>query len=160
MTGQLVMTAAHGHTRLDAACLVTGLFLVPFFWAGVDAANMRRLYSIIPERNQSIFLVLYAIAVSSAVSLGSFAGGALVKLMMPLTESAAGTGPFAIAQHNRELFAIAAVGFIIAIGYSRRMLKLEEISTTRLLLILRLRTQRNLMNGLPGAFLRRFLPQG
>jgi MFS family permease len=159
MAGQLVMVAAHGRTVLDAAYLVAGLFLVPFFWAGVDAANMRRLYSIIPERNQSMFLVLYAITVSSAMSLGSFAGGALVKLMMPLTESVAGTGPFAISLHYRVLFAIAGAGFFVAIAYSRRMLKLKEISTTRLLLFTRIRIQRRLMNGLPGTFIRRFFMQ-
>jgi MFS family permease len=159
MVGQLVMTAAHGRTALDAGFLVAGLVLVPLFWAGIDAANMRRLYSIIPERNQSMYLVLFAITVSSAMSLGSFAGGALVKLMTPLSETVAGTGPFAIAMPYRVLFALAGAGFIIAIGYSRRMMKLEEISTTRLLLLIRLRTQRYLMNGLPGAFIRRFFVQ-
>ena len=152
--GQLILTLPRGNGALDGAFLVGGLFLGAACWGGFDSGNMRRLYTIVPGRNPSLYLVIHNVVVSVSLSLGSFLGGVIVKVMRAVIPPPDGAYGFSRALDYRVLFLCAAVLIVTGIGYSRRMLAMEEIPTSRLVIYLRLRTQRWLMNGLPDAVLR------
>ena len=157
----VIVTVAHGIAvlprragLLDAAILALGLMAVAVGWAGLDAANVRRLFVTVPRRNQALYMVVYVIVADISMAIGSFVGGVCVKAVQVLSGKAEDTGWFALALEYRVLFLVGAALTVIAVGYSRRMLDLKEISAPRLLSQIRLRTQRWLMNGGPAVFLR------
>lgn len=147
-----------GNAPVDALWVTLAVVGNAFCWGGFDAANMRRLYTLTPVRSHSLYMVAHNLALFVSLSVGSFLGGVLLKTLRPFTEQA-GDGRFARGLDYRVLFLVASILFIIAIGYSRRMLKLQEMSTPRLVLYLRLRTQRWLLDGLAGDLVRRIWPE-
>ena len=155
MAGHLVLCLATGHTRVDAALLVLSLFLGAAFWGGFDFGNIKRLFSLVPRERQSLYMTVYMITSSFSVAFGSFLGGLIVKLVRWASPDLPGAIGFERLLDYRVLFLTAAAGMVVAIGYSRRMMALEEITTGRLLVYLRLRMQRTLMTGFPGIIRKR-----
>jgi len=153
------MALPTGHTHKDAVLFCLGIFLVASCWGGIDAGNTRRLYTMAPERNQSLYLVLYTLTASMALSIGAFLGGVIVKVVRAYAVEPGATG-WGNALDYRVLFLCAAALIVLGIGYSRRMLAMDEIPTARLMIFLRLRMQRWLMTDMPGTIVRTIARKG
>ena len=142
----LLPVLPRGNTTLDGAIIVVGFAAVPMWWAGFDSGSVHRLFSIVPRRNQSLYMALYLLSIGISMSLGSFLGGLLIEGVRPFLPEG-GAGGFALALEYRIMFVVVSMLTGAGTLYSLRMRDMKELSTAELLLDLRLRTQRRLMNG-------------
>jgi len=145
--GQLIMILPQGNGVLNGVALILGLMMFPAAWAGIDAGNTRRLFTVVPQENQSLFMSIMMITVCMAIAFGGFLGGLSLDVMRSLLPEASAENGFARALEYRLLFLVSSALTVVAVGYSRRMRDLKEVSTQRMLLHMRLRTQRWLLRG-------------
>ena len=146
----LIIVFPRRNSTLDAGLVILGIAAINISWGALDAGNIFRMFTIVPRENQSLYMAFYSICTAGAVALGSFVGGALIKLarhFLPEQEQIIGLD-------YRIMFVFAALLMALATLYSRRLRELNEISTPSLLMHLRLRTQRWLAFGRSGAFTR------
>lgn len=144
---------------LSGAFFAAGLALSGAAWGGFDSANLRRLFNVVPQKRQSMYLAAYSLVACIMSSLGSFLGGLLLGLLRSLIRISEGAAGFERALDYRLLFLTTAVLIAAAVAYSRRMQALQETDAGRLLLYLRIRTQRYVMSGIPGDVLRLIFPE-
>lgn len=149
IAGTALMLLPRGNSLLDAFFAVAGIGLLLSVWPGIDAANILRMFTIVPRENQSLYMAFYTICTAGATAGGAFVGGLIVRLVRTVApQSVAGAHDF------RVMFLISATLLVGATLYTRKMRDLHEISPPQLLLHLRLRTQRRLTQGVAGAFIR------
>jgi len=156
---QLLMALPTTNHWTSGVIFAVALSLTAAAWGGFDAANMRRLFTIVPRQRQSLYLAVYIITINVSLSVGSFLGGVVVKVMRAVAPEAAGSAGFAHALDYRILYLLSAVAVMLSTVYSRRMLAMKETGAGRLLLYFRIRTQRFIMNGVAGDVFRRVFPE-
>ena len=152
--GNLLMLLPWDSGYLSGLVILLALGASAASWGGIDAGNIRRLFIIVPRKNQSLYMVIYLIGMNVSLAVGSFVGGVLLKVFEHILPGVLGKDSLPPAVEYRALFVVAATLITLSILYARRMRRLKEVSTPRLLLHLRLRTQRRLTTGFLGAFLR------
>lgn len=152
------MVIPTGHTPLDGALIVLSFFLGASCWGGFDLGNIKRLFSIVPQQRQSLYMAVFMIGVTASVAFGSFLGGQIIHLVRAMVPEPDGAEGFRRLLAYRVLYLVAAIGTVAAVGYSRRMMAFQEVSAMRLLLYLRIRAERTLMSALPGNFIRKMIP--
>ena len=145
--GQLVLILPQNNSIPNGTLLLVGLMMYPMAIAGIEAGNTRRLFTVVPQENQSLFMSIMTIAMVAGMAIGGLLGGIFLDCVRPLLPETAGGNWFARGLEYRLLFLLSAGITIAATGYSRRMRDLKEISTPRMLLYMRLRAQRWLMRG-------------
>jgi len=148
--GLFIFLSAQGGTVWGAAAVILGLAIFVMSWGGIDSGNTFRLFTIVPQKNQSLYMAFNTIAIICTMALGSFTSGAAIKilrLLLPQQTDIPGLD-------FRIVFMLAAALMALATLYSRRMRELHEISTPGLILHLRLRTQRRMSLGISAAFTR------
>lgn len=158
MLGHLVLVLPTGHTWGDGALMALSLLLGAAFWGGFDSGNVRRLFTVVPKQRQSLYMAVYMLVSGGCIALGSFFGGQIIRFVRIIYREPAGATGFDHCMDQRILYLVAAACTVLAIGYSRRMLDLPEMSASRLLLYMRIRTQRMLTSGLPGDLWRWMMP--
>ncbi|GEM_PF-2313369 len=159
VSAQLLMALPTTNSCAAGIIFAVALALGAAAWGGFDAANMRRLFTIVPQQRQSLYLAVYIIVVNVGISVGAFLGGVVIKVMRAQLPEAPGAVGFAHALDYRVLFLLAAVAVMLSTVYSRRMLAMKEMGAGRLLLYLRIRTQRFIMNGVAGDVRRWVFPE-
>jgi len=152
--GPLLMILPRRNSVLDGAFLVLAMIVGPASWGGYEAGCIRRAFTIVPKRNQSLYMVTYGITGFVCMALGSCLGGILIEAARQFLPEVPGAGRFAIGLDIRLVFVAAMALNVVAIGYSRRMRHLKEMSTPRMLLRLRLRTLRWFLSGRIGSYRR------
>jgi MFS family permease len=108
-------------------CLWFGLSLI--FWGGFDAANLFRLFKIVPEKNASFYMSLHGLCMIGASSAGSFAAGLLIAILRVFVPATGSATRF----ECRFLFATAAVIVLVGTLYSRTLRNLKEVSAPGLI---------------------------
>lgn len=146
----LLLASVRGHGAIERVLVLAALGMQVAFWGGLDAGNFYRLFAVVPAENQSLYMSFYTIATAGALSVGSFAGGAIVAL----TRRWAPGWRDIPGMDYRMTFFTAAFLMLLGILYSHRMKNLEERSTPDLIMHLRWRTQRMLTLGAAEAFIR------
>jgi len=159
MLGHLVLVLPTGNSTANGALMALSLFLGAAFWGGFDSGNVKRLFTVVPRRRQSLYMALYMVVSSGCVALGAFLGGQIIRFVRIIYREPVAAQGFDHCLDYRILYLMAAAWTVLAIGYSRRMRDLPEISASRLMLYMRIRTQRALTSGFPGDLLRWILPE-
>jgi Major Facilitator Superfamily len=129
-------------------CLFMGASIA--IWGGVDSANIYRLFNIVPRKNQSLYMSIYALAMVGALSLGNLASGLIVELSRVFSKIEGD----ATVWECKLLYLVGAGVLLLATLYSRSMRELHEMSSPRLLMHLRLRTARRLAHGWGSTYVR------
>ena len=159
LLGHLVLVLPTGHTFGDGTLMVISLFLGAAFWGGFDSGNVKRLFTVVPKKRQSLYMAVYMLVSSGCIALGAFLGGQIIHFVRLIYREPATAQGFDHCLDQRILYLVAAAWTVVAIGYSRRLRDLPEISASRLLLYMRIRTQRALTDGLPGDLWRWMMPE-
>jgi MFS family permease len=159
MLGHLVLVLPTGHTLGDGALMALSLLLGAAFWGGFDSGNVKRLFTVVPRQRQSLYMAVYMLVSSGSIALGAFFGGQIIRFVRILYREPSVAQGFDHCLDHRILYLVAAAWTVLAIGYSRRMRDLPEVSASRLLLYMRIRTQRWLTDGLPGDLWRWVTPE-
>jgi len=141
---QLVMILPRANGLLDGVIVVAGLAGVRAAMAGIDAGNIHRMFTVVPRRNQSLYLVFYMLSISVSMAIGSFVGGHLIRVTSRVLPEEIGASRFAAAPDYRIIFLVAAGVAALAVLYSLRLRGLREMSAVRMLRRLQLRILRRL----------------
>ena len=152
--GHLIMLLPWNSSYLSGVLILLGLGMNAASWAGLESGNIRRLFTIVPRKNQSLYMVCHLMATNIFLAIGNFVGGVLLTLFRRVLPAMLGEDALPPAAEYRALFLVAAGILALSVLYSRTMGRLKEVSTPRMLLHLRLRTQRRLTSGLAATFLR------
>ena len=150
----VLLTLPAGNTPLDMIFLILIVSGMAIVWGGLDAGTIHRLFAVVPQQNQSLYLVFWPLTIAISMALGSFLGGLIVRTAATVIPRQSVPAWFALGTPYRVLFLAAAAITMAGTLYSLRMRDQREPSTSQVLLHLRLRTQRRLLSGFSGAFLR------
>lgn len=151
--GNIILAQPRADRFIDGVPVVLGIGLIAVAGGAFLAADTRRVFTITPRRNQSLYMMVHLVTMTSSFAAAVFLGGQLLGGLAAWIPTDVIPCHFAEAPHYRCGFLISAAVFAAVAVLTQTLRDLKEVSAARLLFYMRLRAQRRLMSLWPGSLL-------
>ena len=130
--GHALLLLPNDAGRVDVALILGATALISASSGALMVANFRRILTVAPQENQSLYMVSQPVFASVAQSIGLFSGGYLLAFARTFADRLALPEYFLPSAQYRLLFAVTAALFVLYVALSQVLGDRSEMSAARL----------------------------